>query len=99
MYSTEIGKLLVIWITSDTKKYIAEVIREAPLRLKVQEAGPYANLKDGDFIILKKDSVRIQDDQMSEQLLREQCELGYPLISGLASLGVMDGKIREILPP
>ncbi len=98
MYSTEVGKLLVIWLTGATRKYIAEVTQETPLRLKVQETGPYANLKEGDFIILKKESIRAQDDQESTQLLQEEQERGYPLISGLASLGVKDGKIREILP-
>ncbi|KKR14320.1 MAG: hypothetical protein UT43_C0028G0012 [Parcubacteria group bacterium GW2011_GWC1_39_29] len=60
MASKKIGDLLVIWVTSSLRAYIAEVIGESPLILKVKEGGPYSRLKYDDFVILEKDSLKIQ---------------------------------------
>ena len=79
--------------------YIAEVIEENPMKLKVQETGPFANLKEGsDFVILTDKSILIQDEKCTQELLRHQYESGRPLLSGLKSLGVDDGEIHQILP-
>ena len=99
MASKKIGDLLVIWVTSSLRAYIAEVIGESPLILKVKEGGPYSRLKYDDFVILEKDSLKIQgNDETSTALLREMAQRGKPLISGLKRLGVEDGKLHEILP-
>ncbi|MFC1756906.1 hypothetical protein ACFLZC_02000 [Patescibacteria group bacterium] len=78
--------------------YIAEVIQEEPLRLKVEETGPYASLRWDDFIISDFESEQIQDDEKSTELLRKAQKSGHPFFSGLKSLGVDDGKLHEILP-
>jgi len=97
--SKKVGDLLVIWVTSSLRAYIAEVIEESPLILKVKESGPYSRLKYDDFVVLEKDSLRIQgDDETSTALLRETAQRGRPLISGLKRLGVEDDKLYEILP-
>ncbi|HBT80608.1 MAG TPA: hypothetical protein DEB13_01550 [Candidatus Yanofskybacteria bacterium] len=97
--SKKVGDLLVIWMTWSFRVYIAEVVEESPLVLKVQESGPRSRLKDDDFVVLEKDSLRIQgDDEISTALLRETTQRGKPLISGLKRLGVEDGKLHEILP-
>ena len=97
--SKKVGDLLVIWITCSVRRYIAEVIEESPLILKVEEGGPYSRLKDGDFVVLEKDSLRIQgDDETSTALLRETAQRGRPLISGLKRLGVEDSRLHKILP-
>jgi len=45
-HTTKVGDFLVIWITGFTKTYIAEVTKEEPLQMKVEESGPLAHLKD-----------------------------------------------------
>jgi len=98
-YSTEVGRYLVIWITGALNKYIAEVKQEDPLYLKVEEEGPYAYLKGEDFIILEYESNQIQESQEAiQKLLKEHKDKSHPLLSGLKSLGVSDGKLHEILP-
>lgn len=94
------GDLVVIMITGSTRFYIAEVIQEEPLRVKVDESGPYANLKDGDFILDEFASAIIQDenDAKTAELLAEARRRGYPFLSGLELLGVSDGKMHEMLP-
>jgi len=97
-YEKKVGNNLVIMIIGRTGRYIAEVIQEEPLRLKVEEEGPFANLRCDDFIINDLDSAQIQDEEKSTELLREAQKLGHPFVSGLKSLGVADGKLHEILP-
>lgn len=98
-YTTNVGDQLVIWISAETAKYIAEVTQEDPLRMKVEETGPFANLKDGDFIIKDRDTEVWQEDGEAKQwMLRTAKELGHPFLSGLHSLGVTDGKLHEIWP-
>jgi hypothetical protein len=96
-YSTNKGQLLVIWITGMTSYYIAEVISENPLKFKVMENGPFAHLKDGDFIIKEAESAEIQDEVKSIVVLRRFVNVGKPLISGLKRFGVTDGKLYDIL--
>lgn len=98
-YSTEIGKLLIIEITGETNKYIAEVIKEEPLWLKVEEEGPYSKLKPGDYIIKEYYTSHLQSGQhYVGKLLTDAKDRGKPFISGLKSLGVKDGKLHEIWP-
>lgn len=94
------GDLIVIMITGCTGRYIAEVIQEEPLRLKVEESGPYAHLKDGDFIVDEFTSAIVQDenDDETRALLAEAKRRGHPFVSGLKQLGVNDGKMHEMLP-
>jgi PleD family two-component response regulator len=98
-YSTKKGQLLVIWITSTIGQYIAEIISEDPLKLKVTENGPLANLKDGDFGIKEEESAEIQDDAKSILLLRRFTNSSLPLKSGLKKLGVTDNRLHQILAP
>jgi hypothetical protein len=97
--SFKVGSLLVIWITAEIDAYIAEVTQEFPLRMKVMEDGPFAHLKDGDFILRTQQTYQIQGDEESQQLLlRTAAERKRPLLSGLKQLGCTDGKIHTILP-
>ena len=94
-----VGSLIVIMITGMIREYIAEVISKVPLILKVEETGPFARLKDGDYIIFEEYSLRLQgDDEATQNLLREASERGFPLASGLKRLGVTDGRLHYILP-
>ena len=100
-FSTKPGDLLVIQMTNYAGIYIAEVLQEKPLRLKVEESGPNANLKEGgDFVIDAINSAIIQDEDESKStaLLREFKQRGYPLASGLRRLGVTNHQIREYFP-
>lgn len=96
--SKNVGDLLVIFITGSKHRYIAEVVDENPLKLKVTESGLFANLKHGDFIILEDESLQLQGDDTCQDLLRESKEKGHPLISGLRSVRVEDDELHEILP-
>jgi len=96
--STKVGSLLIVQITDRGGNYVAEVIEEEPLRLKVTETGPFSNLKDGDFVIREDQSCFAQDESASQKLLSDAVEKGSPLLSGLASLGITDGKIHELFP-
>ena len=93
-----VGAYLVIQITGCTGFYVAEVLEENPLVLKVEEQGPYSRLKSGDYILINDFSERIQDSAQEAGVLREAVLRGKPFLSGLASLGVTDGKMHEILP-
>ena len=94
----KIGSYLVIQITGETKRFIAEVAQENPLILKVEESGPYSALKSGDFILDEDLSKKIQDPQQEKVVLEEAVARGCPFVSGLASLGVSDGKLHSIFP-
>lgn len=98
--SKKMGDLLVVWITGMTGRYIAEVIREEPLRVKVTETGPFADLREyGDFGVMKMESLKIQEDGSDAEIfLEEQNAAGRPLVSGLARFGVDDGKLYVIVP-
>ena len=50
-YSTKVGDYLIIWITGNLALHVAEITHEDPLQMKVEEHGPYAHLKSGDYII------------------------------------------------
>ena len=99
-FTTNVGDYLVIQITGDMGTYIAEVTQSKPLQMKVQETGPYAHLKDGDFIINDQDSAQIQKDrrESTSAFLASQQQAGHPAISGLKSLGINEDRLREILP-
>lgn len=97
--SRGVGSFLVIMITGIVRMYIAEVIQEGPLMLKVEESGPYSRLKGEDFVVFEKDSLRLQgDDSSIQDLLHEAVQRGKPFCSGLKRLGVEDGVLCEILP-
>lgn len=92
-----VGSYLVISITGCLPSYIAEITQEEPLRMKVQETGPYAGLREGDYIIHETMSKMIQDPKQQDVLVRERVDRGQPLISGLASLGITDDELHEII--
>lgn len=96
--STKVGSLLIIQITGRGGNYVAEVIEEEPLRLKVTEAGSFSNLKNEDFVIRENESCLAQDENSSQKLLSDAVLKGNPLLSGLASLGITDGTIHELFP-
>ena len=97
--NTQIGSYLIIRIAGDLQLYLAEVIQENPLQLKVTEDGPYGKLTFDDFIIDNKKSKLIQGTEEEQQkLFTEMVNRGKPLASGLSSIGIVDNKIRQILP-
>jgi hypothetical protein len=98
-YTTEVGDYLVIWITGSVILYVAEVTQKDPLRMKVEESGPYAHLKEGDYIIREEDTIKIQQDNREDTcvFLSEKYENNVKVGSGLKSLGL--DKLRYILPP
>lgn len=98
-YIIKPGAYVVVWLTGQTRKYIAEVMQVTPVRMKVVETGPWACLKEEDFIIADEDTMQIQGDQKRQnKLLLRYKFYGRPLLSGLKSLGIEDGKIHEIWP-
>ncbi|KKR02321.1 MAG: hypothetical protein UT29_C0004G0014 [Candidatus Yanofskybacteria bacterium GW2011_GWA1_39_13] len=97
--SRKVGSFLAIMIIGVVRMYIAEVVQEEPLILKVKESGPYSKLKFEDFVVFEKDSLRLQgDDLTASNILREAVQRGKPFVSGLERLGITDGTLREILP-
>lgn len=98
----QVGKYLIVWITGNIRKHIAEVVGVEPLRLKVAESGPFASLRAGDFIVSTIDTLEFQEDERECRCdwLQNELANGCPPASGLASLGVTDtsGKLYEIIP-
>lgn len=98
-FSKKKGSLLVVWLSGSTSKFVAEVIEEYPLKLKIQEEGPWSSLKDGDFIILERETIIIQkDDNNTQELLKKAVDEGKPFVSGLKRFGIIDDMLYEILP-
>lgn len=99
-YTTNIGDYLIIGITGMIGTYIAEVTGIGPLVMKVQESGPFSCLKEGDFIIQEVATERLQEDNREGEntFLKTMISGGHKVLSGLASLGVTDGKLHEMLP-
>lgn len=99
VYSKKVGDYLIIEITCVIgTTFIAEVISVEPLRLKVAEAGPYSNLKDGDFIIQERDTVTFQLDQANEtNVFMEAAKASkHEIVCGLKSLGIEDGELHSV---
>lgn len=94
----EIGDYIAIQITGEVRKYIAEVTQVEPLRLKVEESGPFANLKEDDFIVLVEETCCLNDVALAQKTLREAVKKGHPYVSGLRSLGIEDNKLHTVLP-
>jgi hypothetical protein len=99
-YNVNVGDYLVITITDVTGTYVAEIVQPDPLQLKVEETGPYAHLKSGDFIILDGDTAQFQRDlQNNTSVFLETEQMANRHVhTGLKSLGADDGKLCEILP-
>lgn len=97
-YSMSVGSLLVIQIVNLRFRYVAKVISEDPLRVKVKETGPLANLKEDDIIVCESETVEAQDESKNAELLRRFVQNGTPLRSGLKDFGVEDGRFYELLP-
>src|SRR6056297_428183 len=83
------GSYLIIDIVGRTDTFIAEVTQESPLRLKVEEDGPFAHLKAGDFIIHENESLELQKDY--HKFLKEAKKKNQFIVSGLKSIGVKSG--------
>ena len=77
-FTTEAGDFLVVWITGHSGLYIVEVTQSDPLQLKVEETGPFAYLKNGDFIIRERESAQLQQDcrDDTETFLEDQRKAG-----------------------
>lgn len=101
--TTHVGDYVVIFITGSIPVYIAEVVQEEPLRLKVQEEGPFSLLKEGgDYILLEPDTVALQADFRNDTYcyLQEREARGKSApITGLKSLGITDRTLRTVLSP
>lgn len=97
-YTAKVGDQLIIWITGMTPIYVAEVTRVVPLEMKVEEEGPFAHLKDGDYFIMEELTDNWQQDGLEMQrFLYSAKKAGHAYLSGLKALGVEDGKLHEIL--
>lgn len=96
--SQQPGDFLVIWLTNDTRAYVAEVTHSDPLTLKIEEHGPFAKLKHGDFIVQEEETRRFRSEEERPHLLAEYVAKKRPLLSGLSRLGVTDRCIHELLP-
>lgn len=98
-FSTNVGDYLIIQINGQADSYIAEVIQSEPLIVKVTEDGPYAKLKavSDDFIVLKDETEQFQEDVRNDTNFYLESKYQYAL-SGLKSLGVMDGKLHKMMP-
>lgn len=94
-FTTNSGDYLVIWITGAVSYYIAEVVKSDPLVLKVEESGFYSKLKSGDFIVLADKTVILQQSG-ADSFLESVKESKSKVLSGLKSLGIEDGKLKEI---
>ena len=99
-YTTNVGDLLVIWITGMLANYIAEVTQSDPLQMKVVEDGPFARLRHGDFVILERETEQFQKDcrEDTNVFLESEYKAGRKVISGLKKLSVTDNRLHEILP-
>ena len=101
-YGTQVNDFLVIQLVGDLNTYIAQVVQADPLRVKVTEAGPHANLIEEDFVIKAQQTLMIQQDARDDTcvFLQQQLDAGRKVYSGLESLGVSGGRsMRDILPP
>lgn len=99
-YTIAVGKQVVIWITGRVEKFVAEITKVDPLQMKVMEDGPYAHLKEGDYILLPKETIAWQADGVAKGvLLYTSKQLQRPVLSGLKALGVADSILHEILAP
>jgi hypothetical protein len=96
------GDLVILRVSGDPQAYIGEVIKvekNKPIRIKISDTGPYANLKPGDFIIdsrtshIYTEALANNSTAMSEFLERNKT---LKVESGLAKLGVNDGNIQII---
>lgn len=99
-HTTAPGAKLAIWIIGSFSTYIAEVLTEEPLTVKVTEDGPYAKLKGHEIMIWPWESHVLQSDKQPhiDRLLEIAAHRGRPYLSGLKSLGVQDSRLHEILP-
>ncbi len=86
-YTTNVGDFVVCWLTCRTCAYVAEVTKSKPLRLKVEERGPYANLKDGDFGIFEEETALFQKDRRegTEVFLEREARAGRKVFTGLSA--------------
>lgn len=101
VFTTNVGDYLVISITGQIKvEYIAEVVSADPLRLKVEENGPFSSLKDGDFIVHEQLSADFQNDRRNdtEAYLEAAQAKGRTVLTGLISLGIADGALYQVGP-
>ncbi|MBI5732664.1 hypothetical protein HY967_01750 [Candidatus Jorgensenbacteria bacterium] len=94
-YSAKVGDFIIIFITAMAHKYIAEVTQENPLRLKVQEDGPLANLQGEDFVILTRVTREFQKNP--KETVQQAKDSGKPFVSGLKCFGITDRHLYEIV--
>jgi len=102
MKTLKLKDYLIIQITGTISTFIAEVIQEEPLIVKVTETGPYSRLKQagGDFIIMRSDTEQFHADIENDTniFLESHDEDDKRPLSGLKSLGVHDDTLRYMFP-
>jgi len=91
---TDVGKYMVVYIKGSSLVYIAEVVQSNPLIVKIQDEGPYAELKYDDINISTFATESLQEGLYG--FLRFLRRAGRKIYSGLSSLGIEDGEIQEI---
>lgn len=98
-YTINVGDFVVGWIVGDVNHYIAEVIKSTPLRVKIIENGPYANVGN-DFVLLEGATEMLQADcrNKTNNYLEEVQKNNKKVYSGLKKMGVTDNQLHEILP-
>jgi hypothetical protein len=96
IYRTAPGEFIIIQIRGSHRTYISQVVKSAPLTVKIQETGSRATLTK--FTVLEKDTLDFQMDGGYRMSVISRHALLLPLVTGLASMGVEDNCIREINP-
>ncbi len=90
------GSRLIIQLNDIKILFIAEVVKENPLVLKVRESGSLARIESGQYVIDEALSERIQDPQQSNAVLKEGAASNQPFMSGLASLGIAENTFNDV---
>jgi hypothetical protein len=98
--SFPVGSTVAGRIVGATTNFIAEVIEESPLIVKVQDTGRYAKLLPTDFVLDDTATEVFQRENQDEikALLQEAVDGGKPYVTGLAALGITDGTLHKMLP-
>lgn len=94
----KVGDFLIVLIGDLGYKFIAEIIKKNPLRIKVQEFGDYHDLNEEEFKILEDETLLFQNRKTRSKLLQDQIDAKDPLISAINSMGVSDDEFVAIGP-
>lgn len=96
-YSTDKGKYLVVTMNCSESKCIAEITQTEPLVVKIEEHGFCSNINQINFRIHDHDSSLVQKSPNElEKYIDNLRKNGEHLYSGLHSLGIEDGMLRDL---